>query len=73
MARMVVWAAPRPSLVANLTVEPESIIRRKAELSIGEIEAQSRLWTTLPVPRLGSFSTADPPAVVARRIRSVLD
>ncbi|MGH8935435.1 MAG: WecB/TagA/CpsF family glycosyltransferase [Acidimicrobiia bacterium] len=68
LAQAAVRVLPRPDLVVNLAAPPEVIRHRKQELAEDEIRRELEAWKRLPVPRLRTFSTEDPPEAVARAV-----
>lgn len=49
LARLATRIAPQPDLVVRLTAPAEVIAKRKADLTVAEIQMEMRKWETLPV------------------------
>lgn len=58
----------RPDLVVNLAALPDTIRRRKQELTLTQIQAELARWSRLPVPHLETFDADDAPALIAQRV-----
>lgn len=73
LARFVIRALPEPDVVVNLQAAPETVRRRKPELSLDEIQRELEAWRTLPVERLVSVD-AEPSVdlIVDRLVERVL-
>ena len=72
LARLAVGAVPGPDMVANLTADPETIRRRKQDLSLDEITHELAAWSALRVARMQPFSTDVGPGRVAGAILDVV-
>lgn len=68
LARLALRLVPRPDLVANLAAPAEVVYGRKQELTLSEIRRELQAWASLPITRMKTFSTEEPPERVARRI-----
>jgi len=73
LARLAIRALPNPDVVINLVAEPETVRRRKPELTLDEIRRELEAWTTLPVERLVAVD-AEPSVneIVDRLVEQVL-
>jgi thymidylate kinase len=73
LARLAIRALPNPDVVINLVAEPETVRRRKPELTLDEIRREVEAWTTLPVERLVAVD-AEPSVneIVDRLVEQVL-
>lgn len=73
LARLAIRALPKPDVVVNLEATPETVRRRKPELTLDEIRRELEAWTTLPTERLVSVD-AEPPVdlIVDRLVEQVL-
>ncbi len=72
LARLVVAAFPRPSLVVNLVAPVGDIAARKQELSPSEIEKELAAWQRLPVAGRLDLDATQPPELMARRVLETL-
>lgn len=68
LARAVVGVLPRPDLIVNLTAPPDLIRVRKQELTLLQIEAELRGWSSLPFPNLHTVDATRAPHVIAAEI-----
>lgn len=73
LAELAIRALPQPDVVVNLTATAETVVGRKPELTLDQIDRELEAWSTLPVKRLVSVD-AEPPVdiVVDRLIEEVL-
>jgi len=71
LARLTLALFPRPDLVANLTASAETIRRRKAELSTGQIEEELEAWSRVPGAR--AVDATNGPEETARAIMKELE
>ncbi|HEX6221696.1 MAG TPA: hypothetical protein VF115_11430 [Acidimicrobiia bacterium] len=73
LARFVIRALPKPDVVVNLEAAPETVRRRKPELTLYEIKRELDAWRTLPVERMVSVD-AEPSVdlIVDRLVEQVL-
>lgn len=72
LASIALRAFPRPDLVVNLAAPPETIRRRKQELSLEQIRFELDRWPELPAPRLRTFDASRPPDAIAGEIEEAL-
>lgn len=72
LACWAIRAVPRPDLVANLVASPETVRRRKQDLTVEEIQEELRAWSCLPERRMTSFVAESDPAGVAAAILAVV-
>jgi thymidylate kinase len=73
LARFAIRALPEPDVVVNLVASPETVRRRKPELTLDEIRRELKAWRMLPVDRLVSVD-AEPSVdlIVDRLVEQVL-
>ncbi len=72
LAAAMVRLLPQPDLIVNLSTSPEVITGRKAELSLDRIAAELSAWARLPVRRLKTFASEDPPERIASEVLAQL-
>jgi thymidylate kinase len=68
LARAMVRALPRPTLVVNLHAPAAVVRRRKPELQESEISAELDAWRALPVPSIAHVDATRAPGEIARAI-----
>lgn len=68
LARLVVSMLPRPDLVVCLTAPPNTVVARKAELTVPQVEAQDGAWRSVRARRRTTLLALDPPAVLAAKV-----
>ena len=72
VARSLVSILPRPDLVINLTAAPETVKRRKPELSLIEIGRELDAWATLPLVQLVTVDAEPPVSVIVDQLTEEL-
>lgn len=68
LARIAIRALPKPDVVINLEAAPETVRRRKPELTLDEIKRELEAWRALPVERLVSVDAEPSVDTIVDRI-----
>jgi len=68
LARIVVSLLPQPDLVVCLTAPSDVVVARKAELGIAQIEAEDRMWRSLPARHKTTLLALDRPDLLAAKV-----
>ena len=72
LARLAVSVLPRPHLVVNLTAAPETVRRRKPELSLSEIGRELDAWATLPLLQIVTIDAEPPVSIIVDQLSEEL-
>jgi hypothetical protein len=68
LASLALRALPQPNFVVNLHAAPDTVRRRKPELSLDEIRQELNAWSKLPVPGLVMIDAEPPVSVIVNHL-----